>query len=67
MKVIKALMLVSLLAMMPAFALADFDDDDTTPVGDFDDVSPSVPEPSGALVMGVALTSVVLVVRRLRK
>jgi hypothetical protein len=61
-------MLVSLLAMMPTFALADFDeDDDTPPVGDFDDVNPAVPEPSGALLMGVALATVALAVRRLRK
>jgi hypothetical protein len=68
MKLIKALMLISLLAMMPTFALADFDADADTPViGDFDDVNPAVPEPSGALVMGVALTTVALAVRRLRK
>jgi hypothetical protein len=69
MKSIKAVMLISLLCLMPTLALADFvaDADDTPPVGDFDDVNPSVPEPSGALVMGVALTTVALVARRQRK
>lgn len=67
MKLIKALMLVLLLAMMPTFALANFDDDEPPPVGDFDDVNPSIPEPSGALVMGVALTTVALVARRKRE
>jgi hypothetical protein len=37
-------------------------------LGDFDDTTvPSVPEPSGALVMGVALATVVVAQRRLRK
>jgi hypothetical protein len=66
MKWIKALVLVSALAMMPMFALAD--DDRGDDIGDDDDfTTPAVPEPSGALVMGVALASVALLTRRLGK
>jgi hypothetical protein len=63
MKWIKALMLVSVLAMMPTFALADDDRGDDIE-DDFD--TPAVPEPSGALVIGVALTTAALATRRKR-
>ena len=64
MKRIKHLVLISLLAMIPTFALADFDKgDDDFQSGDDNTISddhkiPSVPEPSGALLMGLALTAV---------
>jgi hypothetical protein len=63
----KALMLVAALSFMPtiasAFVVADDDSSD-----DFgDNVHPSVPEPSGALVLGVALTTVAIATRRKSK
>jgi hypothetical protein len=64
MKLIQCIALISFL-IMPTLSLADDAfDDDTPPVGDFDDTFPAVPEPSGLLVMGAALTTVAFAVRR---
>jgi hypothetical protein len=70
-RLVKALMLLAALFFVPAMTSAferdDFSDDDE--IGDFedDDNLPSVPEPSGALVLGVALTTVALATRRKSK
>jgi PEP-CTERM motif len=61
MKLVKALLLGSVL-LLPALALADDAEDD------FDNVAVApVPEPSAMLVMGVGLAAAVFAVRRLRK
>jgi hypothetical protein len=61
MKLVKALLLGSVL-LLPALALADDVEDD------FDNVAVApVPEPSAMLVMGVGLAAAVFAVRRLRK
>jgi len=64
MKLTKALLLTAFLFLTPVLALAsDF------VVGDDvgDDFGTVVPEPSGALVMGVALATVSLALRRRRQ
>jgi hypothetical protein len=64
MKLFKALLLTTLLFLTPALALAgDFIEDDV--IGDdFGDSTQPIPEPSGALVMGVALATASLALRR---
>ena len=61
MKLTKALLLAATLLLAPAAALAG---DLPPPVGDFDDVEQPIPEPSGALIMGMALAGTALVLRR---
>ena len=65
MKRIKVLMLLSLLSVLPTVALAEDLVADADPARD--DFGAVVPEPSSALVMGVALTTVALVARRKRE
>jgi hypothetical protein len=62
MKLVKALLLGSMLLLIPAFALADDDREN-----EHDDFVAAVPEPSAMLVMGVGLAAAVFAVRRLRK
>lgn len=73
MKLVKVLILSAVLFLAPAAAFADLIggliDEVGDVIGDFDDTdpAPAVPEPSGALVMGVALGTVALATRRKRK
>ena len=67
MKLIKTLLLATFLFLTPTLALAGEIGDS---VGDdviVDDFGSPIPEPSGALVMGVALVTVSLALRRRRQ
>ena len=66
-KLVKALMLSAILFLAPTVASADLIGDLLAGSSSGSAPTPAVPEPSGALVMGVALATVSLVVRRRRR
>jgi hypothetical protein len=67
MKLVKMLTLSAVLFLAPIAASAGLIGSLLDPILDPSGPAPAVPEPSGALVMGVALGTVALATRRKRK